>query len=101
MSLPILQSADVNLTAVQTRWAAQLNPLLSQPLSQALLLSDLTVVSGANVINHKLGRKLQGYIVVGCNAAVTFHDSQASNSMPQLTLNLVASGAATINLLVF
>jgi hypothetical protein len=101
MSLPILQSTDVNLTAVQTRWAAVINPLLSQPLSQALLLSGISVSSGTNAINHKLGRKLQGYIVVGCNAAVTFHDSQSTNSMPQLTLNLIASGAATINLLVF
>ena len=101
MSLPILQSTDTNLTAMQTRWAAVINPLLSQPLSQALLLNDLPVVSGTNVINHKLGRKLQGYVVVGCNAAVTFHDSQASNSMPQLTLNLISSGTATINLLVF
>jgi hypothetical protein len=83
------------------KWAGALNPLLANPLIDGQVLSGIVVKSGANVINHKLGRALQGYIVIGNSAAVTFHDSQASNQTPDLTLALIASGAATISLYVF
>ncbi len=83
------------------KWAARLNPLLSNPLVNGQVLSGIKVVSGSNTINHGLGRDLQGYLVVMNNASVTFYDSQSTNQMPQLTLVLVASGAATISLYVF
>lgn len=83
------------------KWAATLNPVVANPLVQGVLLSGIPVVTGTNVINHKLGRKLQGYVVVLNSAAVTFYDSQAINQHPSLTLILNASGAATISLYVF
>jgi hypothetical protein len=83
------------------KWAATLNPIIGNPLVNGILLKDVKVVSGANVINHTLGRDLQGYFVVMNNANVTFYDSQATNSMSALTLILNASGAAKITLYVF
>jgi hypothetical protein len=83
------------------RWAASLNPLLSNPMVDGLLLNSVAVSTGANTINHGLGRKLQGYFVVMNSAAVTFYDSQKTNPRPDLTLVLNASGAATISLYVF
>jgi hypothetical protein len=64
-------------------------------------MKDIPIVAGANVINHGLGRQLQGYVIVTNSAAVTFYDNQTINTMPQLTLQLVASGNSTISLLVF
>ncbi len=83
------------------RWASTLNPVLSNPLVMGNLLQNVSVLTGANTINHGLGDRLQGYIVVMNNAAVTFYDSQKSNPRPDLTLILNASGAATISLYVF
>ncbi len=83
------------------KWAARLNPLLANPLVNGSVLSNQVLKSGDNVINHGLGRTLQGYFVILNNAAVTFYDKQATNSMPDLTLVLVASGAATVSLYVF
>ncbi len=83
------------------KWAASLNPILANPLLGGNLLQGLVLVSGDNVINHGLGEKLQGYIVVMNSAAVTFYDKQATNSRAQLTLILNASGATTISLYVF
>lgn len=85
----------------QPLWASQINPVLANPLVQGQLLSNISVSSGANVINHKLGRKLQGYIVVLNSAAVTYYDSQSTNQTPDLTLILNASGSAVISLYVF
>lgn len=83
------------------KWAATINPVLSNPLLNGSLLQNISVDSGTNTINHGLGRKLQGYFVSMNDSAVTFYDEQQLNSRPQLTLLLVASGAATISLYVF
>ncbi len=83
------------------KWAAALNPVLGNPVVGGSLLSGLVLKSGDNVINHGLGAKLQGYIVVMNSAAVTFYDKQSTNQMPQLTLVLNASGATTVSLYVF
>lgn len=83
------------------RWAASLNPVLSNPLVDGNLLQGVVLASGNNVINHGLGRKLQGYIVVLKSANVTIYDTQSTNPHPELTLILVASGAATISVYCF
>jgi hypothetical protein len=83
------------------RWAATLNPVLANPLVNGNILSNIALTSGANTINHGLGRPLQGYIVILNSANVTFYDSQATNQKPQLMLILNASGATTVSLYVF
>jgi len=82
----------------QTTWAQQLNPVLTNPLVQGSLLSGIPITTGSNVINHKLGRQMQGWMVVDTTAAVTLYRSAPFNSS---TLTLVASGTSTIALWVF
>lgn len=86
---------------MQTKWASILNPLISSPSNQASILSGVLLQTGTNVVNHLLGRKLQGWRVIGINAASTLYDSQASNQTPDLTLILVSSANCTVNLEVF
>lgn len=83
------------------KWAASINPVLKNPLVNGRVISNISIVTGVNVINHGLGAKLQGYFPVLNDSNVTFYDNQATNSMSDLTLNLVASGPATISLYVF
>ncbi len=83
------------------KWAASLNPVIANPLMAGNLLAGIVLVTGANSISHRLGRKLVGYIVVLNSAAVTVYDSQATNQYPDLYLILNASGATTISLYVF
>lgn len=83
------------------KWAASLNPLLGNPIVNGSLLSGVVLKTGANVINHGLGRKLLGYLVTLNNAAATFYDSQETNQRPELTLILNSSAPATVSLYVF
>ena len=83
------------------RWAAILNPFLSNPMLGGHLIKDVVVKGGTNTINHGLGEKLQGWIIVGSSAAITTYDSQKTNQKPELTLQLVCSGPATLSLYVF
>lgn len=101
MSLPQFQSGDRNFQMLQNQWATAIDPVLVNPLVQGRLVQGVVLTAGDNVINHKLGRALIGWMIVRNNASVTFYDKQDSNAMANLTLVLNASGAATVSLWVF
>lgn len=94
-------SPKLDWSLANPKWAATLNPLLANPLSNGSILPNVVLKTGANVINHGLQQKLQGYFVILNNANVTFYDSQSTNQKPELYLILNASGPATVSLYVF
>lgn len=96
--LTIFQTGSKDLTLLQTSWAAQINPVLAQPMSSGLLLKDVVLASGSTVVNHLLGRKLQGWFITDINGAATVYRSAAKNN---LTLTLTSSAAVTVDLFVF
>ncbi len=99
--LPLQQTDNKDLSILQTKWKSILDPVLSNPLIAPVILPGVVLYSGTNVVNHRLGKKLTGWIVIGNSASTTFYDKQASNQQPQLTLVLNASGDCTVSLLVF
>lgn len=101
MSLAIFQTDDKSVQLLQTSWAASLNPVLANPMSNGSLIRNVALASGANAINHKLGRKLQGWCVTRVRAAATIYDTQDSNQHPELTLALNASAPVTVDIYVF
>jgi hypothetical protein len=86
---------------MQHQWKSDIDPVLSNPLLQGQLLTQVSLKDGTTVVNHGLGRKLVGWFLVGITGAATVYDKQASNQTPQLTLSLVSSAAVTVNLWVF
>ncbi len=93
-SLPL----KIDWDKAQTRWAQEINPVISFPPVNGTLLSGVNVVSGSNVINHKLGRTPQGWIITDISNAATIYRSAAFNS---LTLTLTSNATATLSLWVF
>lgn len=89
------------LEQMQTKWASQLNPILSNELLAGQMLSNVALINGTTAVNHGLGRKLTGWFVVGKTAFADIHDNQASNQHPDLTLSLTADAATTVALWVF
>lgn len=100
MSLPIFQTDSKDLSLLQTGWAQQLNPVINNPISQGILINNVKLNVGNNTINHRLSRKLQGYIVIGMRGAFT-QIYQTASLTPQLTLVLNSSAVATVDLYVF
>lgn len=87
---------------LQTKWASILNPLLSNPILDSSMLQNVSLAVGNNVINHKLGRKLQGWKIIRMRSVFSqIYDTQDSNEMPELTLNLNSSAAVVVDLEVF
>ena len=101
LSLPKFKSDEQSLMLLQTAWASQLDPLLKNPMSNGNLLKNVALASGTNVVNHLLGRKLQGWTITRIRSAASIFDTQDTNPTPALTLTLTSSAAVTIDLLVF
>jgi hypothetical protein len=97
MSLP----QRLPLPQMQTTWSTALDPIIANPLVNGQLLTNQALINGTTVINHKLARKLQGWLIVGINAAATIYDNQATNQTPQLTLSLTSNAACIVSLWVF
>lgn len=97
-SLPQFQSDDKDFQLMQSSWATSINPLLSNPSLQSILLKDIDLTNGANVISHRLGRKPQGWRIVDINGAATIYRSANFNS---LTLTLTSDAAVQISIEVF
>jgi hypothetical protein len=83
---------------LQTKWKSTLDSLLKRPMSSSLLLTGISLVAGDNVINHRLDRVPQGWLVVDTTAAVSIYRAAPMNL---LTLTLNASAPSTVSLLVF
>lgn len=90
---------------LQTKWAAAIDPVITNPTNQGLLLQGIKLISGNNTINHKLGRTLQGwsivrrrqFLVATVPTAYDIYDTQDTNQMPKLTLTLTCSQGTQAN----
>ncbi len=83
---------------IATRWKALLDPLLKNPLNGVQLLKGVQLNSGITVINHLLGRQMQGWFLTDVNGAATIYRSEPFND---LTLTLISDAAVTVNIGVF
>lgn len=86
---------------MMTRWKSILDPLLGAPLSSGNIIKNQQLKTGINVIDHLLGRKLQGWTLVRKRGPADIYDTQDSNQTPQLTLLLTSSTDVSVDLLVF
>lgn len=97
MNLPLRLTWD----KASDRWAALLNPVLSSQSATPTVLPNVVLKTGANSVNHLLGKKLTGWSLSRIRASAVIYDTQDTNQMPELTLNLVTSGNVTVDLLVW
>lgn len=103
-----LRVEDNDLNQLQDNVDDALTPLINNPLLNGILLEGVELIgAGAgstidNVIEHKLGRKLRGWIItrlVGNQARI--HDRQDFNPIPDKTLVLWAQANVTVSIYVF
>lgn len=93
----LTSDVDSDLNKVQQNVQRTVSPILDSEIVDGLQLDDIELSTGSNVIDHKLGRALRGYIVVRKSANVTIFDTQVTKTV----LKLTSSGAATISLWVY
>ena len=91
------ENREINL--LQKNVEASLGPLVANPLLNGSLLTGVNLASGANSVNHKLGRVPRGWFIVSSSTADVVYGSVSSAT--DTTLTLTASGAITVSLWVF
>lgn len=97
-NLPIFKDDNQNLMLLQTKWKSAIQPMLASVLGQGLLLSNIDIVVGENVINHLLGRKQQGWIITDIDAVANIYKFGTFNDK---TLTLTSDTPCTISVWVF
>lgn len=94
MALPL----KLEWPLAQTKWSSEINPVLANPLNNASILKNVVLVSGVNVINHKIGNVQQGWFIVDIQGPAVIYRSASFND---LTLTLTSNAAVTVSLGVF
>lgn len=97
-NLPLFKSEDQMLMLMQTKWKSQLDKVISNPFINGLLLEDVPLVIGDNIINHLLSRVQQGWVLTDQNAGITIYRNAPFNVR---TLTLNSSGTVTVDIWVF
>ena len=92
---------QLTIDALANRWASLIEPFLNRPTNQANLLKEVQLVNGTNVINHRLGRKLQGWYLTRIRGAAVIYDNQDANQKPEQSLILVSNADVSVDLAVF
>lgn len=100
-SIPIIQTDDRLINQLQQGIKQAVGPVLRNPLVNGNIVSGQALQIGQNVVNHGLGRQLQGWIPIGQNAKASFYDNQANNPQPAQTLLIVSDAAVTASFYCF
>ena len=79
-----------------------ITPVLNAVIIDGVIVEDVVLNSSTFTdIEHKLGRKPRGYIVIRKSAAQTVFEDAGDYGNRKLFLKLKSSGAVTVNLWIF
>jgi hypothetical protein len=92
---------DFVATKTQDNIATVVQPFLNSRILDGVLLKNISLSSGVNTVAHKLGRKIEGWIVVRQRADARIWDIQDSNVNVTSTLKLQTSAAVVVDLWIF
>lgn len=87
---------------LQDNIVRSLNPLLTSPLAQCVLLKDQVIGTSFAYYDHNLNRTPLSYIICAKNANQdVWQDVTVNNKLPTTALRLKATGTVTVDILVF
>ena len=97
-----IQSENKDLNKVQSNIEQLMEPFLNSEVINGVLIKNISLnASITNQVNHKLGRKPLGWIIVRQRANSIIWDSQDTNTKANRTLELSCSNNVTIDLWIF
>ena len=94
-------SKEQEVTRLQSHLKTVLNPLLELPISDGVLIKDLTVNTTDTLIEHKLGRKPEGFLITGLKSNSVIYESATANDEAARLIILIASATATADIYFF
>ena len=101
MGLTVFKTDSKDFSLMQTSWSAKLNPILANLIMDGIFLKNIQLTTGSNIINHRLGRKLQGWFISRQRSNAGIYDNQDNNSNQVQTLILITDANVEVDLYVF
>lgn len=97
-----LNSAIRDLNLIQNNIDSAIGDLASNQFISGIIIKEVELIAGQdNIINHKLGKKPIGWLLVRKRGLGDVYDLQDTNSTPNLTLILRTSVNVTVDIRVF
>ena len=97
-----VSTEDDRVEGLQNSLESSFRSFQSCPLLDGHLLEDVSLVSGLNTIDHKLGRPIRGWIITRSNGGLHIPSvDQDNNRHDDKTLVIFFSQAATADIWVF
>jgi hypothetical protein len=103
ISFKKIRTADEVLNRVQDSFDQALKSITRQDALAKVVIEDVVLVAGGadNIVSHKLGRSVKGFLVVRKNAEADIWESPTTNNLPTKQIILRASAAVTVTLWFF
>lgn len=100
-SLKKIRTSDADLKNVQDSIELVLDQIIRKGILDGILIEDVSLVSGSNIVDHTLDRAPKGFIIVSRNANQQVWNGTSTKVIPKRNINLVTSGAVTVSLWFF
>jgi len=93
-----LPSNTGNVVNTLSIWKSTLDPVIANQLIDGNLITNVSLATGSNNINHLLGRIQVGWMIVDQQDAASIYRSKPFNTS---TLTLTASAPVVVNVWMF
>lgn len=105
MNFTTFTTSDKEVNRLQLNCQSTFMFLLNNPFNKIVLLENVVLGSSSVAIEHKLGYKPKGYIIVkkeyDGNSPVDIKFEAISSNLEHLFIKLKSTAACTISLLIF
>ena len=91
-------SPNEEVTRLQSHIKTTLNPLLELPISDGVLIKDLSIATSDTLVEHKLGRDYEGFIITRLKTNSVSFESDTANDFKDRKIILKASATATADI---
>ena len=91
-------SPNEEVTRLQSHIKTTLNPLLELPISDGVLIKDLSIATSDTLVEHKLGRDYEGFIITRLKTNSVIFESDTANVFKDRKIILKASATATADI---
>ena len=99
-AMKTIQPKDYDMDVIQRNTKEFVQQLENNIILSGVLLKDITLTSASStIIDHKLGREYQGYIITKLNANSVVYETTSTYPSKHLTLNCSAN--CTVSIYIF
>ena len=96
-----IHSDNAEINRLQSHIKTALSPLLELPISDGVLIKDLSIETSDTRVNHGLGRTYEGFIVTRLKSNSVIFESDTENTDKNLFILLKGSATATADIYFF